>query len=301
MTVLSAPPPLARLHQVRVRYAGNDALCGIDLHVAAGQVLALLGRNGAGKSTAIAVMLGLRRPDSGEVQLLGGDPQDRRQREFVGVMLQDTSLPEKLTVAELIGLFSASYPEPRPLAECLEIAGLQALANRRYGQMSGGQQRRVQFAIAVCGRPRLLFLDEPTTGLDIQARQAIWSAVRRLVGEGCGIVLTTHYLEEAEALAHRVVVLEKGRILADGPLAQFRPQLAPRRIRCRSSLPLQEVRGWPGVREAQREGDRLLLLAEPAEAVVARLLAADPELCELDVRGGGLADAFEELTREQAA
>lgn len=296
----SSTEPLASLQQVQVRYAATTALESIDLHIEAGQVLALLGRNGAGKSTAIAVLLGLRRADAGVATLLGGDPQQRRQREQIGVMLQSTGLPENLSVAELVALFSASYPQPRPLQDCLAIAGLQDVATRRYGQLSGGQQRRVQFAIAVCGRPRLLFLDEPTTGLDIQARQAIWAAIRQLVGEGCGVVLTTHYLEEAEALAQRVVVLEKGRVLADGPLAQFRSQLAPRLIRCRSALPLQQVLGWPGVQHAQREGDRLQLLAEPAEPVVARLLAEDPLLCELDVRGGGLADAFEELTRDAA-
>lgn len=301
MPPLPSPrPPLASLHNVQVQYPATTALQDIDLQIEAGQVLALLGRNGAGKSTAIAVLLGLRRPDGGQVQLLGGDPQRRRQREHVGVMLQASELPEKLSVAELVTLFSASYPQPRPVPECLALAGLQDLASRRYGQLSGGQQRRVQFAIALCGRPQLLFLDEPTTGLDVQARQAIWTAIRQLVSEGCGVVLTTHYLEEAEALAQRVVVLEKGRVLVDAPVAGFRPQLAPRRIRCRSALPLPQVMAWPGVRDAQRDGAYLQVHAEPAEPVVARLLAADPALSELDVRGGGLADAFEELTREAA-
>jgi ABC-2 type transport system ATP-binding protein len=283
-----------------VRYRNVQALAGVSLQVQGSEVLALLGRNGAGKSTAIAVLLGLRRPDSGQVQLLGGDPQHRAQREQVGVMLQSTALPPKLRVGELVEQFQASYPRPRPLAECLAIAGVQDLRERPYGALSGGQQRRVQFAIALCGGPRLLFLDEPTTGLDIEARQAIWDAIATLRQEGCGIVLTTHYLEEAEALAGRVVVMERGQVLADGPLATFRPQLAPRRIRCRSRLDVAHVRGWEGVIDARREGDHLQLLAEPAEAVVARLLAEDPLLRELDVRGGGLAEAFVEMTREAA-
>jgi len=216
------------------------------------------------------------------------------------VMLQSTALPPNLRVGELVEQFQASYPRPRPLAECLAIAGVRDLRERPYGALSGGQQRRVQFAIAVCGGPRLLFLDEPTTGLDIEARQAIWDAIATLRQEGCGIVLTTHYLEEAEALAGRVVVMERGQVLADGPLATFRPQLAPRRIRCRSRLDVAHVRGWEGVIDARREGDHLQLLAEPAEAVVARLLAEDPQLRELDVRGGGLAGAFVEMTREAA-
>ena len=293
-------PPLAVLQDVQVRYRNAHALAGISLQVHAGEVLALLGRNGAGKSTAIAVMLGLRLPDGGHAELLGGDPQSRAQREQVGVMLQSTGLPPKLRVGELVDQFRASYPQPRPLADCLALAGVHDLQRRFYGQLSGGQQRRVQFAIALCGGPRLLFLDEPTTGLDIEARQTMWQAIGALRVDGCGIVLTTHYLEEAEALASRVVVLEQGRILADGPLATFRPQLAPRRIRCCSGLDVAVVRSWHGVIDARRSGELLELLAEPAEPVVARLLAEDPLLHGLDVRGGGLAEAFVEMTREAA-
>ncbi|WP_411849575.1 ABC transporter ATP-binding protein [Stenotrophomonas sp. LGBM10] len=292
--------PLARLHQAQVHYGAVAALQGVGFALHRGEILALLGRNGAGKSTAISVLLGLRRLDAGVAELLGGDPQDRASRAGIGVMLQTTALPPVLQVAELIDLARVCYVDPRPLEECLALAGLTDLATRRYGRLSGGQQRRVQFAIAICGRPRLLFLDEPTTGLDIQARQALWQAIRQLASEGCGVLLTTHYLEEAEALAQRVVVIEQGRVLADGPLAQFRQQLAPRRIRCRSTLDVAALRHWPGVRGVQRDGLRLQLLAEPAEPVVARLLAEDPQLQELEVHGGGLADAFVELTREAA-
>ncbi|HDS1582079.1 ABC transporter ATP-binding protein [Stenotrophomonas maltophilia] len=293
-------PSLARLQQVQVRYRDHTALQGIDLQVRAGQVLALLGRNGAGKSTAISVLLGLRRADAGQVELLGGDPQQRASRLGLGVMLQSTSLPPMLQVDELVTQASACYPDPMPLQEVLQRAGLQALARRRYGQLSGGQQRAVQFAIALCGRPRVLFLDEPTTGLDIQARQAMWQAIRQLVAEGCGVLLTTHYLEEAEALAQQVVVLEQGRVLADAALGELRLADRPRRIRCRSVLPADEVQHWPGVQQVQRDGEHLLLLASPAEPVVARLLAADAQLCELEVQGAALADAFLDMTREAA-
>ncbi|HAU79363.1 MAG TPA: multidrug ABC transporter ATP-binding protein [Stenotrophomonas sp.] len=296
----STASPLACLHDVQVHYGDVVALQGVSFSLHRGEVLALLGRNGAGKSTAISLLLGLRRADAGRVELLGGDPQDRDRRGGIGVMLQATALPPVLQVRELIDLARTCYVDPRSLADCLALAGLTDLARRRYGTLSGGQQRRVQFAIAVCGRPQLLFLDEPTTGLDIQARQQLWQAIRQLAAEGCGVLLTTHYLEEAEALAQRVVVIEQGRVLADGPLAQFRQQLAPRRIRCRSALDVETLKTWPGVREAVRDGLHLQLLAEPAEPVVARLLAEDPQLQELDVHGGGLADAFVELTREAA-
>ncbi|WP_142807877.1 ABC transporter ATP-binding protein [Stenotrophomonas maltophilia] len=293
-------PSLARLQQVQVRYRDHTALHGIDLQVRAGQVLALLGRNGAGKSTAISVLLGLRRADAGQVELLGGDPQQRASRLGLGVMLQSTSLPPMLQVDELVAQASACYPDPMPLQEVLQRAGLQALSRRRYGQLSGGQQRAVQFAIALCGRPRVLFLDEPTTGLDIQARQTMWQAIRQLVAEGCGVLLTTHYLEEAEALAQQVVVLEKGRVLADAPLSELRLVDRPRRIRCRSVLPAEDVQQWPGVQQVQRDGEHLQLLASPAEPVVARLLAADAQLGELEVQGAALADAFLDLTQEAA-
>lgn len=294
------PPSLAHLQQVRVHYGDHTALHGIDLQVRAGQVLALLGRNGAGKSTAISVLLGLRRADAGQVQLLDGDPQQRASRLGLGLMLQSTNLPPMLQVDELVAQASACYPYPMPLAEVLQRTGLQNLARRRYGQLSGGQQRTVQFAIALCGRPRVLFLDEPTTGLDIQARHVMWQAIRQLVAEGCGVLLTTHYLEEAEALAQRVVVLEGGRVLADAPLAELRLADRPRRIRCRSALAVEDVQHWAGVQQVQRDGAHLQLLASPAEPVVARLLAADAQLQELEVQGAALADAFLDMTREAA-
>lgn len=298
--MVDSSSPLACLRDAQLQYGSVVALQGVSFSLQRGEVLALLGRNGAGKSTAISVLLGLRTLDAGHVELLGGDPQQRQRRRGIGVMLQSTALPSVLQVGELIELARSCYDAPRALDECLALAGLTELARRRYGQLSGGQQRRVQFAIAVCGRPQLLFLDEPTTGLDIQARQQLWQAIRQLAAEGCGVLLTTHYLEEAEALAQRVVVIEHGRVLADGPLAQFRQQQAPRRIRCRSSLDAEVLKSWPGVREVQRDGPHLHLLAEPAEPVVARLLAEDRQLQELEVHGGGLADAFVELTREAA-
>ena len=170
--------------------------------------------------------------------------------------------------------------------------------DRRYGQLSGGQQRRVQFALALCGRPELLFLDEPTTGLDIDARQTLWKAIRELGAQGCAVLLTTHDLEEAEARADRVVVVNHGRVVAEGTVAQIRAHVAQRRIRCSTTLPATLVQGWLGVQRAQREGERLDIVAEEAEPVVRRLLDEDPALTELEVQRAGLADAFLALTRD---
>ena len=292
--------PLARLRGVRHHYGKTLALDGLDLALPAGQVLALLGPNGAGKSTAISLLLGLQRADAGTAELFGLPPQSLEARRRAGVMLQAAAVPDTLKVGELIDLTRAYYPQPRSVADLVALAGLDGLMARRYGQLSGGQQRRVQFALAVCGRPDLLFLDEPTTGLDIDARQTLWKAIRELRGQGCAVLLTTHYLEEAEALADRVVVVNHGRVVAEGTVAQIRAHVAQRRIRCISALPVERVQGWPGVQWVQRDGARLEIVADAAEAIVRRLLAEDAALTDLEVQRAGLADAFLALTRDAA-
>lgn len=301
MTVTSlTSAPLARLRGVRHHYGKTLALDGLDLALPAGQVLALLGPNGAGKSTAISLLLGLQRADAGTAELFGLPPQSLEARRRAGVMLQSAAVSDTLKVSELIDLTRAYYPQPRSVADLVALAGLDGLMARRYGQLSGGQQRRVQFALAVCGRPALLFLDEPTTGLDIDARQTLWKAIRELRAQGCAALLTTHYLEEAEALADRVVVMTRGRVVAEGTVTQIRAHVAQRRIRCTSAVPAERVRDWPGVQQAQRDGARLDIVADAAEAVVRRLLAEDAALSDLEVQRAGLADAFLALTRDTA-
>ncbi|MGV8959898.1 MAG: ABC transporter ATP-binding protein [Stenotrophomonas sp.] len=289
---------LARLQGVRKRYGQQLALDGVDLALHAGQVLALLGPNGAGKTTTIALLLGLLRADEGQVQLFGHDPQQLAARRRIGVMLQHAELPPSLRVGELIGLTASYYPAPRSVSESAALAGVEDLLARPYGKLSGGQQRRVQFALAVCGNPELLFLDEPTVGMDIQARQRLWDTIRQLVAAGTAVVLTTHYLEEAEQLADRVCVMLGGRIVSDGSVAALRARVATRHVRCVTTLSAAAVARWPGVREARRENDRLWLSCDPVEAVVRRLLEADPALSGLEVQPAGLGEAFCELTRD---
>jgi ABC-2 type transport system ATP-binding protein len=294
-------PRQARLQAAHKHYGKVHALRGVDLELRGGELLALLGPNGAGKTTAIALLLGLLRPDRGSVSLFGRDPQDIAARRNIGVMLQDAALPPTLEVGELLALTASYYPQPRGVIESAELAGVADLVRRRYGSLSGGQQRRVQFAIALCGRPRLLFLDEPTVGMDIDARRKLWAAIRQLVAEGCGVVLTTHYLEEAEALADRVCVMAHGRIISEGSVDALRARVSLKRVRCISALDVAEVAEWPEVVDARMEGDRLWMSTPAAEALVRRLLAADAGLSNLEVQVAGLADAFTELTHEADA
>lgn len=292
---------VASLNAVSMNYGKLRALDGINLDIRRGQLLSLLGPNGAGKSTAISLLLGLLRPDQGTVRLFGDDPQRIRARRRIGVMLQSGQLPETLRVAELLRLTASYYPRPRSLEESAAVAGIEDLLSRPYGKLSGGQQRRVQFALALCGRPELLFLDEPTAGMDIEARQKLWQAMRSLVAEGCSVLLTTHYLEEAEALSQRVVVLGHGRVLSEGSVDELRARVALSSIRCRTQLEPSLLAAWPEVREVSRDGQHLKLISGQPEQVVRQLLDADGGLSDLEVRRAGLAEAFTELTREDDA
>ena len=291
---------VARLRGITKKFGNTTALSNVDIELRPGELLAVLGPNGAGKTTAIALWLGLTEADSGEVMLLGGSPLDVERRRGLGVMMQDVEMYKELRVRELITLASSYYAQPLAVDETLRRAGITALADRPYGKLSGGQKRQAQFAVAICGRPRVLFLDEPTVGLDVQARELLWLNVRLLLAEGCSIVLTTHYLEEAEALATRVAVLAKGRVIASGSVQEMRSLVARRQISCESTLSVEDVRGWPGVIEASRVHARLNIVATDAEPVVRRLLSEDPDLRRLEVREAGLAEAFTELTKEAA-
>jgi len=206
----------AQFTSVKKNYGMVEALRGLDLTIGPGELVALLGANGAGKTTAVRTLLGLAKPTSGQVRVFGGDPREARSRTRMGAVLQVARVPETLRVREHIHLFSSYYPNPRPIDEVIEAAGLQGLEKRKFGRLSGGQQKRVLFALALCGNPDLLVLDEPTVGLDVEARRALWKQIRAFINGGRSVLLTTHYLAEAEALANRVVVIHKGVVMAQG-------------------------------------------------------------------------------------
>jgi ABC-2 type transport system ATP-binding protein len=289
---------LAELSGVSKRFGNVLALDGLNLDVRRGELLAVLGPNGAGKTTAISLMLGLQQPDAGTASLFRQPPHRLEARRQVGVMMQEVTLAEDLRVREHIDLVGHYYPEPLTPKVVLEMTHMTPLADRPYGKLSAGQKRQAQFAVAVCGRPKLLFLDEPTVGMDVRAREVMWDTLRTLVSGGSSIVLTTHYLEEAQALADRVVVLAKGRLIASGTVSEMRALVSRKRIICSTTLTFEEIATWPGVQSVTRDRDLLHITVADAEEVARRLLIADPKLRELEVHRAGLAEAFTELTQE---
>jgi ABC-2 type transport system ATP-binding protein len=289
---------LAELSNVSKRFGSVLALDRLNLDVRPGELLALLGPNGAGKTTAISLMLGLERPDSGKASLFSLPPSKIEARLRTGVMMQEAALAPELRVSEQIDLAASYYPNPLTSGQVMDITGTAALRKRPYGKLSTGQKRQVQFAIAVVGRPLLLFLDEPTVGLDLQAREMVWASLRRLVADGCSIVLTTHYLEEAEALADRVVVIANGRLVSAGTVSEMRALVVRKRITCRTRLKSEEIGEWPDVHTATCDQRGMHITASNTESVVRRLLAADDDLQDLEVQRAGLAEAFTEMTQE---
>lgn len=300
-------PPVIQARGLVRRYGQVTALSGLDLDIHAGRVTTLLGPNGAGKSTLVALVLGRLRADAGTLQVAGHVPGSLAARKCTGAMLQTAALAPQLTVQEHVALHSGYYPGgpdgpgARALPETLSLAGLQDLATRRYEELSGGQQRRVQFALALCGRPRLLVLDEPTAALDAESRRALWQTLRALADEGTAVLLTTHLLDEAEALSDRVLLLAEGRVVADGTPGEIRTRVAARSVRCLTRLPLPQLLGLPGVMAAEVRGRHVALRTQAAEDTLRALLAADNALSDLEVTGTSLEDAVIDLLKKEAA
>jgi ABC-2 type transport system ATP-binding protein len=289
---------VASLAGVNKNYGDVRALRGVNFQVRAGEVVALLGPNGAGKTTAVKLLLGLMQPNAGKVRVFEGDPTNPENRIRTGVMLQVAKVPETLRVREHIDLFSTYYVNPMPLAQVLAAAGLEKLRDRKFGDLSGGQRQRVLFALAICGDPDLLFLDEPTVGLDVEARRMLWDEVRRMVDRGKTVLLTTHYLEEADALADRVAVINQGAIIAEGSPAEIKAKTAGKRIRCITGLSVASVLQIAGVIEVKEDREAMEIHVAEAEPVVRELLARDAKLSALEITTAGLEEAFLALTQD---
>jgi ABC-2 type transport system ATP-binding protein len=291
--------PIATLTNITKRYGTTVALDNLNLSLHPGEVVALLGPNGAGKSTAIKLLLGLIAPTSGTTRVFGSDPREAATRTRVGAMLQVARVTETLRVREHLDLFCSYYPHPLPMTEILRIAQLQGIEERFFGQLSGGQKQRVLFALAICGNPDLIFLDEPTVGMDIEARRALWQQIRSLSAQGKTVLLTTHYLEEADALAHRIIVINKGRVISTGTPAEIKRSSGGRTIRCQTRLSREFLQSLPTVSNVEFNEGAVVVTTSEAETVVREMLLRDETLSDLEVASPALEDAFLALTRNQ--
>jgi len=282
-------------------YGPVRAVRCLDLVIAPGETVALLGPNGAGKTTTIDMMLGLTRPDEGTVSIFGAPPATAVRDGYVGAMLQTGSPLEHLKVREIVRMMASYYPHPLAVEEVLRVTGAAGFAGRWTTKLSGGQAQRVRFAAALAGDPDLLLLDEPTAGIDVEGRRDFWQAMRAVTERGKTVVFATHYLEEADAYADRIVLIARGEIVADGPASQIKAQARVRTIR--ATLPgvdVNALRVLPGVRSAQRHGDAIVLTCTDADAALFALLAAFPSARDMEVTGGSLEEAFLELTAADA-
>jgi len=301
--------PVASLNHVTKRIpSGVVALDNLCLTLRRGEVVALLGPNGAGKSTAVKLLMGLSSPTSGTVNIFGADPRNHSARMRTGVMLQVGKAPEMLRVREHIELFRGYYPSPMAYADIIKVAGLDGIESRFFGQLSGGQKQRVLFALALAGDPDLIFLDEPTVGLDIKSRRGMWAQIELLASRGKTVLLTTHYLEEADSLAQHIVVIDRGRIVCEGTPAEVKSLGSVTRgalnsrsikiIRCATTIPTHVLLNIPGVTSATVSGELTTILTTQAESTMREILALDPSLYSIDVQSPKLEDAFLALTGE---
>jgi ABC-2 type transport system ATP-binding protein len=293
--------PAIEFQTISKSFGAVQALREVSFAIPQGQVVALLGPNGAGKTTAISLMLGLRRPSHGQVRLLGRDPHDRRVRSRCGIMLQESGVPLTLTVREIVTLFCSYYPHPLPLAHILVMAGLTKKATVSVGSLSGGQRQRLYFALAICGDPDVLFLDEPTAGLDVEARHNFWEQIRSFVQQGKTILLTTHYLEEADALAERIIVIDHGHVRADASPTALKAQVADKRISFDVSAPLRpELFARLPVQQLELGNQHVTLLTPKLETVLRAVFTQPVDITNLEVTGAGLEEAFFHLTQDQS-
>jgi ABC-2 type transport system ATP-binding protein len=275
-----------------VRYGDMIAVDGLDLRIAAGETVALLGPNGAGKSSTVNAALGLFRPAAGRVLLRGRPPAEAIRRGAVGAMLQHGGLPSETRVGEVLALVRRRYELPWPVEDLVVTAGIDGLLDRKVDALSGGQRQRVLLALALAGAPPLLLLDEPTAAMDVEARQSFWTTMRGLAGRGHTVVFATHHLEEADAVADRVVVISAGRVVADGSAASIKSRVAGRTVRFRCSGPRDDLAGLPGVTGVGGDGQRAELTTSDAEATLRALLAGPRSLPDLEVHGASLEQAF---------
>ena len=309
---MTATSPAVTLAGVTRTFDAVTALDSVSLDLHEGELIGMLGPNGAGKSTLLSLVSGLRRPTSGTVRLFGGDPRHAANRVRLGTTPQETGLPPTLKVGEVVDFVGGHFPHPIPSGELMEMFGLSDLARRQTGGLSGGQKRRLAVALAIVGRPRLVLLDEPTTGLDVDARRILWEAVRTYHASGACVVVTSHYLAEIEALAQRVVVIDGGRILADDDLPTILGRVGARHLRFTIPDATGDdgaaghgigatLRALSAVVSLSREGSRIGLLTTDSDAAVRELVHSGVAFSGLEVAGASLEEAFLAMTTANAS
>jgi ABC-2 type transport system ATP-binding protein len=296
------PPGIALLGLVKsFRGPGGlvRAVSGIDLSIECGETVALLGPNGAGKSTTLEMLLGLSEPDDGAVSIFGNGPHKAVAAGEIGAMLQTGALIGDLSVRELVSMMASLYPRPLDVDDVLELTGILALADQRTQKLSGGQTQRVRLALALVSDPELLVLDEPTVGLDVEARRDFWATMRSFAARGKTVIFATHYLEEADAYADRVVLMAHGRVVADGATTEIKAMVGARTIR--ATLPDADadlLGALPGVTLAERHGETVILTCSDSDAAIRALLERFDDAQDIEIAGAGLEQAFLALTSE---
>ena len=289
------------LSRLSKSYGNVRAVRSVDLAIAPGETVAILGPNGAGKTTTIEMVLGLTRPDSGTVTLFGKSPAQAVAAGAVGGMLQTGALVEYLSVRELVTMVASVYPRPLPVEQAMRLAGVTEFAERRTNKLSGGQTQRVRFAIALVSNPDLFMLDEPTAAVDVEGRREFWASIRAVAAEGKTVIFATHYLEEADAYADRIVLMARGRIVADGPATEIKARVSGRIIR--ATIPAGPadtaiLATLPGVTNAERHGEAVILTCADSDLTLRALLSRFPVARDIEVAGAGIEEAFMALTAD---
>jgi ABC-2 type transport system ATP-binding protein len=285
------------IQQVSKQFEKKIAVNNISLEIPKGQIVTFLGPNGAGKSTTISMILGILKPTKGTVLLNGKNPQKYQNRQCLGAMLQHIGLPDTLKPLELVELWSSYYPNPLPKHQIIEMAGLAEIVNSRFGELSGGQKRRVAFALAICGNPEILFLDEPSAGLDIQSRNLLWTEIKNFASLKKTVVLCTHYLDEADTLSNRIVLMNKGEIMADDTPQNIKAKVGKKTIRFKTSLPIEEFKQLPTVENVFEQLGFTHIETNSPEFVLRGLFSMDSSIADLEVNSVNLEDAFLTLTK----
>ncbi len=294
-----ATQPLAiDLQGLHKSFGAVEAVKGVDLNVASGEVVAFLGPNGAGKTTTIDMILGLSQPTAGQVSVFGMQPRQAISRGLVSAVMQTGGLLKDLTVEETARYTASLFTHTRPVAEVLQRAGISDIADRRVGKCSGGEQQRLRFAMALLSDPELLILDEPTTGMDVEGRRSFWGSIRHDTAEGRTVLFATHYLEEADAYADRIILLRHGQIVADGTSSEVKALAAGRTVRATmAGADEAALRALPGADSVEVRGDTVLIHSSDSDAV-ARYLLTSTQARDLEINTRGLEDAFIALTSD---